>query len=154
MTHKQISHAAVSFLIALLCIASAHHGLAQQSQRTSATPENKTNVQGFSTERLDRLHAAMQREVDQKEVSGVLTLLVRHGELVEERTYGNKDIASAAPMTADTIFRIYSMSKPVTGVAMMILYEEGKWQPSDPSRSSFRNSPTSRYSRASIRAET
>ena len=52
--------------------------------------------------------------------------------MVEERTYGKKDIASGAPMTQDTIFRIYSMSKPVTGVAMMILYEEGKWRPFDP----------------------
>jgi CubicO group peptidase (beta-lactamase class C family) len=74
----------------------------------------------------------MQREVDQKELAGVVTVLARHGKVVEERTYGKKDIASAAPMTADTIFRIFSMTKPVTGVAMMILYEEGKWRPSDP----------------------
>jgi CubicO group peptidase (beta-lactamase class C family) len=52
--------------------------------------------------------------------------------VVEERTYGKKDIASGAPMTRDTIFRIFSMTKPVTGVAMMILYEEGKWHPLDP----------------------
>jgi len=52
--------------------------------------------------------------------------------VVEERAYGKKDIASGAPMTKDTIFRIFSMTKPVTGVAMMILYEEGKWHPSDP----------------------
>jgi len=51
---------------------------------------------------------------------------------VEQRSYGVKDIASGAPMTNDTIFRIYSMTKPVTGVAMMILYEEGKWHPTDP----------------------
>ncbi|MGA2571332.1 MAG: serine hydrolase domain-containing protein [Terracidiphilus sp.] len=87
---------------------------------------------GFSAERLERLHAAMQREVDQKELAGVVTLLVRHGKVVEERAYGKKDVASGAPMTTDTIFRIYSMTKPVTGVAMMILYEEGKWRPSDP----------------------
>jgi len=74
----------------------------------------------------------MQREVDQKQLAGVVTILARHGKVVEERTYGKKDIASGAPMTKDTIFRIYSMTKPVTGVAMMILYEEGKWHPSDP----------------------
>ena len=51
---------------------------------------------------------------------------------MEERAYGNKDITSGAPMTRDTIFRIFSMTKPITGVAMMILYEEGKWHPSDP----------------------
>jgi CubicO group peptidase (beta-lactamase class C family) len=72
------------------------------------------------------------QESDQKQLAGIVTLLARHGKVVEERTYGKKDIASGAPMTKDTIFRIFSMTKPVTGVAMMILYEEGKWQPSDP----------------------
>lgn len=97
--------------------------LAQQ-----ATPESL----GFSSERLGNLHEAMQRVVDEKSLAGIVTLLMRHGKVVEERSYGVKDIASGAPMTDDTIFRIYSMSKPVTGVAMMILYEEGKWHPSDP----------------------
>ncbi len=87
---------------------------------------------GFSIERLGWLHQAIQREVDEQRLAGVTTLLLRHGHVVEQRSYGVKDIASGAPMTNDTIFRIYSMTKPVTGVAMMILYEEGKWRPSDP----------------------
>lgn len=70
--------------------------------------------------------------MSEKSLAGVVTLLMRHGKLVEERSYGVKDLASGAPMTNDTIFRIYSMTKPVTGVAMLILYEEGKWNPSDP----------------------
>ncbi|MEI9973932.1 MAG: serine hydrolase domain-containing protein [Ignavibacteriota bacterium] len=74
----------------------------------------------------------MQRPVDEKSLAGVVTLLMRHGKLVEERSYGSRDMASGTPMTNDTIFRIYSMTKPVTGVAMMILYEEGKWHPTDP----------------------
>ena len=118
MKAKPISRFAVSCLTALLSVA-----FAQQP---------KPEALGFSSGRLDRLHAAMQREVDQKELAGIVTLLARHGKVVEERVYGKKDIAKGTPMTADTIFRIYSMSKPVTGVAMMILYEEGKWQPWDP----------------------
>jgi CubicO group peptidase (beta-lactamase class C family) len=51
---------------------------------------------------------------------------------VDYRTYGVRDMATGTPMTKDTIFRDYSMTKPVTGVAMMILYEQGKWLPSDP----------------------
>ena len=98
------------------------------AQSTHPKPESL----GFSSERLGRLHEAMQRPVDEKSLAGVVTLLMRHGKLVEERSYGVKDMASGAPMTNDTIFRIYSMTKPVTGVAMMILYEEGKWHPSDP----------------------
>src|SRR5208337_1360462 len=57
--------------------------------------------------------------------------LERHGRIVEFRTYGYRDLASGKPMTRDTIFRDYSMTKPITGVAMMILYEQAKWQPSD-----------------------
>ena len=86
----------------------------------------KAESLGFSTERLGRLHDAMQREVDEKRLAGVVTLAMRHGKLVEERCYGVRDFASGAPMTDDTIFRIYSMTKPITGVAMMILYEQGK----------------------------
>jgi CubicO group peptidase (beta-lactamase class C family) len=109
-------------LLALLLLAPVF--AADQPQ----TPESL----GFSSERLVRLHEAMQRPVTDKELAGVVTLLMRHGKLVEERSYGVKDLASGAPMTNDTIFRIYSMTKPVTGVAMMILYEEGKWHPADP----------------------
>ena len=98
------------------------------AQPASPKPESL----GFSTARLRWLHQAMQREVDQQRFAGVTTLLLRHGKVVENQSYGVKDIASGAPMTSDTIFRIYSMTKPVTGVAMMILYEEGKWLPSDP----------------------
>jgi CubicO group peptidase (beta-lactamase class C family) len=87
---------------------------------------------GFSSERLERLHALMQKEVDQKHFSGIVTLLARHGKIVDYRAYGVRDMATGAPMTKDTIFRDFSMTKPVTGVAMMILYEQGKWLPSDP----------------------
>jgi CubicO group peptidase (beta-lactamase class C family) len=86
---------------------------------------------GFSPERLERLHALIQNEVDQKQLAGAVTILARHGKIVEYRTYGQRDIASATPMTKDTIFRDYSMTKPVTGVAMMTLYEQGKWLPND-----------------------
>ncbi|HKF46620.1 MAG TPA: serine hydrolase domain-containing protein [Terracidiphilus sp.] len=104
--------------------AAAHGG----GDLTVVRPE----TEGFSSERLERLHALMQEAVDQKQVAGVVTLLARHGKIVDYRTYGMRDIASGAPMTKDTIFRDYSMTKPATGVAMMILYEEGKWLPSDP----------------------
>jgi len=102
----------------------AHHVL----DMTVVKPETV----GFSSQRLERLHALMQAAVDQKHLSGVVTILARHGKVVDYRTYGQRDMASGALMTKDTIFRDYSMTKPVTGVAMMILYEQGKWLPSDP----------------------
>jgi CubicO group peptidase (beta-lactamase class C family) len=122
-----------SLFAGLLLVAVTSPNQAQQTtKKTAELAENKTETLGFSSERLERLHAAMQREVDEKELAGIVTVLARHGKVVEEKTYGKKDIATGAPMTRETIFRIYSMTKPVTGVAMMILYEEGKWHPSDP----------------------
>jgi CubicO group peptidase (beta-lactamase class C family) len=74
----------------------------------------------------------MQQAVDQRQIAGIVTILARHGKVIDYRTYGERDMATHAPMTKDVIFRDYSMTKPVTGVAMMILYEQGKWLPSDP----------------------
>jgi CubicO group peptidase (beta-lactamase class C family) len=109
---------------------------AQQSHPAAPPTINmipvKPETVGFSSERLERLHAFMKQTVDNKQVSGVVTLLARHGKVVDFWSYGQRDIASGAPMTKDTIFRDFSMTKPVTGVAMMILYEQGKWLPSDP----------------------
>ena len=87
---------------------------------------------GFSSERIERLHALMKQVIDDKELSGMVTILARHGKVVDYWNYGQRDMASGAPMNKDTIFRDYSMTKPVTGVAMMILYEQGKWLPTDP----------------------
>jgi len=119
-------------LAVLLIVTSTRNIYAQQQKTESAASVNKPENLGFSSERLERLHAAIQERVDQKHLAGVVTLLSRHGKVVEFRTYGKKDLASNAPMTKDTIFRIFSMTKPITGVAMMILYEQGKWKPSDP----------------------
>jgi len=92
----------------------------------------KPETVGFSSERLERLHSLIQDEIDQKKLAGAVTILARHGKVVDYRTYGQRDMATNDAMTTDTIFRDYSMTKPVTGVAMMILYEQGKWLPSDP----------------------
>jgi CubicO group peptidase (beta-lactamase class C family) len=94
--------------------------------------EVKPKAEGFSPERLQRLHALLQKKVDEQQLAGIVTVLARHGKIVDFETYGKKDLASGAPMDKDSIFRIYSMTKPVTGVAMMILYEQGKWSPGDP----------------------
>jgi CubicO group peptidase (beta-lactamase class C family) len=87
---------------------------------------------GMSTERLSRLDAAMKRLVDEKQVASLVTLVERHGKIVHFNAVGQLDVRKTDPVQKDSIFRIYSMSKPVTGVAMMMLYEEGKWQLNDP----------------------
>jgi len=87
---------------------------------------------GFDAERLNRLPEAMHAMVDQGELAGIVTLVARDRRVVHFQAYGKQDLESGQPMTLDTIFRIYSMTKPVTGVAMMMLYEQGKWHPNDP----------------------
>ena len=87
---------------------------------------------GVSTERLKRLDAGMKGLVTDGKVAGIVSLLTRHGKTVHLTAHGVKDIRSGAPITRDSIFRIYSMTKPVTGVAMLMLYEEGKWRLDDP----------------------
>ncbi len=93
-----------------------------------ATPESV----GFDSDRLKHLDDYMARVVADGRVAGMTTLLARHGKVVEFATYGKSSLATGKPMAKDEIFRIYSMTKPITGVAMMILFEEGKWRLDDP----------------------
>ena len=99
---------------------------------TTALPSASPAAEGFSAEGLEKLHTAMHKVVDAKALAGVTTMVIRHGKVVDFDAYGVQSLATGAPMTADTIFRIYSQSKPITGVAMMILYQEGRWKLDDP----------------------
>ena len=87
---------------------------------------------GMSAKRLERLDAGMQAMVDDGKLAGVTTVLARHGKVVFTDAVGKLDITKDAPVELDSIFRIYSMTKPVVGIAMMMLHEEGKWQLNDP----------------------
>jgi len=87
---------------------------------------------GFSVERLKALDAALQQTVDRQQTAGVVMMMARHGKLVAQKAFGLQSIERQKEMQQDTVFRIYSMTKPITGTAMMILYEEGKWKPDDP----------------------
>jgi len=127
----------VRFSFAIFTVAAAVTALPAQpapsaAHRTLDITAVKPESVGFSTERLERLHAYLKQVIDDKELSGVVTILARHGKVVDYWNYGQRDMASGASMTKDTIFRDFSMTKPVTGVAMMILYEQGKWLPNDP----------------------
>src|SRR5216684_6748857 len=97
-----------------------------------ALPTAKAENVGMSTERLTRLSEGMKSLVDQGRLAGVVTMVARRGKVIELEAIGKRDIAASLPMQKDSIFRIYSMTKPITGVAMMMLFEEGKWQLNDP----------------------
>jgi len=74
----------------------------------------------------------MKALVDKGAVPGVVIYVARHGRVVHQSIYGKADLATGAPLKEDTIYRMYSQTKPVTGVAMMILYEEGRWKLDEP----------------------
>ena len=114
-------------LIALL-VSAPLSALAQHSELPTAAP----STVGFSAERLKAVDASLQKFVDQGALSGIVTLIARKGRVISTSAYGYQDLAKKTPMRQDAIFRIYSMTKPITGVAMMKLYEQGKWHPDDP----------------------
>ena len=87
---------------------------------------------GFDPARLARLDAVIQGQVDQHALAGAVLYVARDGQPVRFRGYGMQDIESAKPMPTDAIFRIASMSKAVTTIAVMMLYEEGKFLLHDP----------------------
>lgn len=92
------------------------------------TPESV----GLSSEGLTKIDETLAGFVAEGVLPGVATLVARHGKIVHRSTAGLKDIASGEPLAEDTIYRIFSMTKPVTAVAMMVLYEQGLWSPDDP----------------------
>lgn len=97
-------------------------------QLPAATPESV----GLSSERLDRLHKGMQAFVDRREAGGTVTLIARDGKIADLHASGFQDVENRTPMRTDTIFRIASMSKPITSVAVMMLEEEGRLLLTDP----------------------
>jgi len=94
--------------------------------------EFKPEEVGLSSERLEHVTAWMAAHVDAGRLPGALTAVVRHDKLVYLQTCGQRDVENAKPVEADTIFRFYSMTKPITTVAAMMLYEQGRFQLDDP----------------------
>ncbi|MEM8926448.1 MAG: serine hydrolase domain-containing protein [Actinomycetota bacterium] len=93
----------------------------------TSSPSDPASV-GMSTARLERIAPVMQSYVEERGVVGVSTAVVRRGELVHRATFGHRDREADLPMTDDTIFRIYSMTKPIVSTALMLLQEEGAFQ--------------------------
>ena len=87
---------------------------------------------GMSEARLERIEPAMQAFVDEQKLAGTLTLVARKGKVVHLEGVGFRDREAKTPMTEDTIFRIYSMTKPITAVAALTLWEQGQFQMDDP----------------------
>ena len=113
-------------VVALLVLTSPSYAEAQHLP--TATPESV----GMSSERLERLDAAMQRYIDADMVAGTVTLVARKGEVVHLKAQGHRYIEGNSPMSPDAIFVIMSMTKPIVSTALMMLFEEGYFLLDDP----------------------
>jgi len=111
-----------TLLLSLVVAISAH------AQLPSTSPARA----GFDPARLEVLHAITQHFVESGQHAGAITLLARDGKLVDFQTYGYRDIEKQLPMERDTICRMYSMSKIITSVGALILFEEGRYNLDDP----------------------
>jgi len=95
-------------------------------------PSAKPETVGLSSERLERIGTAVQHGIDDKRIAGAVTLVARRGHVVWFKSQGMADLEAGKPMRSDTMFRICSMTKPVTSLAVMMLYEEGHFLLDDP----------------------
>ena len=126
------------FCVTILACGTVNLAPEQDIQTTSLKNVNAASMHGLptaipeeigvSTERLERIRPVMQGYVDDGNLPGFLTVVARRGKIVHFETIGMRDVENNKPVEPDTIFRIYSMSKPITSVAVMMLYEEGHFQ--------------------------
>ena len=119
-------HKATSTILSLLLLIMC--GVAAAQTLPTVTPEKV----GMSADRLERITRMTQGYVDEGKIAGIITLVARHGKIVHFEAVGNKSVADSRPLAKDDLFRIFSMTKPITAVAAMQLYEQGKFQLDDP----------------------
>jgi CubicO group peptidase (beta-lactamase class C family) len=100
-----------------------------QGEELPAVPPEEV---GISSQRLSRIDEFVERHIEANHFAGAVTLVSRHARVVQFEAYGMQDIEGGVPMARDSIFRIYSMTKPITSVAVMILFEEGRFLLNDP----------------------
>lgn len=112
-------------LVALLCFCST---FAFPGSLRTALPESV----GMSSAQLQRVKAHLQSMVDKDITGGFQVLIARHGEVVMHENIGMANVDEKKPIDDDSLFRIFSMTKPITGVAMMMLYEDGHYSLADP----------------------
>ncbi len=122
-----------SVVVAMVALCLVSQASARESRVTKQRfVETRPSSAGMDAKRLERVGEAMQELIDEGLMAGVVTLGARRNKIVHFEAYGFQNLETKTPMSKDTIFRIYSMSKPVTGVALMMLHEEGKFHLDDP----------------------
>src|SRR3984893_7513013 len=104
----------------------------QPSAGCAESPSPSPVAASFSRAKLERVGDYIRNEIATGKIPGAVILIQQHGQPVYFENFGVRDVATKLPMTADTIFRLYSMSKPITSVAAMMLVEDGKLALKDP----------------------
>ena len=122
---SRVLKSATSLILATLMLLTPLSGFASLEM-------SKPEKQGVSSEKLQRLTELSKQYVDEGRVAGIVNLVLRNGEVIHYEATGNRGADDPSPMQVDDLFRIYSMTKPITAVAAMQLYEQGKFQLSDP----------------------
>ena len=121
---SRILKSATSLILAALMLLTPLSGFASLEM-------SKPEKQGVSSEKLQRLTELSEQYVDEGRVAGIVNLVLRNGEVIHYEATGNRGADDPSQMQVDDLFRIYSMTKPITAVAAMQLYEQGKFQLSD-----------------------
>ena len=120
------------FVLLAFLVACGNQEAARKSSESWPLSEAGAAAAGFSEQGIAELDAAMRKIVDDQDVAGMVWLLAKDGNVATFEAHGTASLDSQTPMTKDSLFRIYSMTKPITGVAMMILHEQGLWDFEDP----------------------
>ncbi len=127
----KIRRSPLFFLCSALVLASTF-AIGASAPHAQGLPVTRPERVGLAGDRLNRIRGALSAYVDSGKIPGVITAVARDGRLAHFEVQGLMDIEAGKEMRPDTIFRIYSMTKPVTGVAVLILYEEGRFLLNDP----------------------
>lgn len=122
----------LTLLIVLLALSASPVFVPVSGKINNDPPVVAPETVGLSGARLAHIRSVMDRHVAEKRIPGASGLIARRGKIAYQEAFGMADIEASKPMRLDTIHRIYSMTKPITSVALMMLYEEGKFQLNDP----------------------
>lgn len=123
---REVLRFSTRFTLAVWMLAVSVAAVAQE------LPRAKPEAVGLSSERLERIGAAVDRSIADKRIAGAVTLVARHGRVAWFKAQGMTDREAGKPMQTDSIFRICSMTKAITSLAVMMLYEDGRFLLDDP----------------------
>jgi CubicO group peptidase (beta-lactamase class C family) len=126
----------LAFSLSVAAPSQTHSNLARaagaSSSPASTSPLVSPQGAGFASQRLDRIGEAIQASIDAGRIAGAVSLVARHGKVAYFKAFGMADREAQKPMRPDNIFRICSMTKPITSAAVMLLYEEGRFTLNEP----------------------